>query len=78
MKAIQMPELAPGGDERYYLELVNIQIYAHELSGDKPVIPYIRFRSIICMKTILFNILGIRILCSLNRFMRKFIKRKRQ
>ena len=40
--------------------------------------PDIRFRSIICMKTILFNILGIRILCSLNRFMRKFIKRKRQ
>ena len=77
MNAIQLPPFSIDGNEAYYRELVNIQIYANELSGDKPVIPYIRFRSILSVKTVLFNILGIRILCSLNRFMRKFIKRKR-
>ena len=76
MKAIQIPAFALNGDERYYLDLVNIQIYAHEISGEKPVIPFVRFRSILSLKTILFNILGIRFICSFNRFMRQIIKRR--
>ena len=40
------------------------------------VIPFVRFRSILSLKTILFNILGIRFICSFNRFMRQIIKRR--
>lgn len=76
MKAIQMPSFALNGNERYYLDLVNIQICVHELSGEKPVIPYVRFRSILTPKTVLFNILGLRLLCTLNRIFRRIIGRK--
>ncbi len=76
LKLQQMPAFALLADERYRLELLHIQIYAHELSGDRPLMPYRPFRRILTPKTLLYNLLGPRLLCTLNRMMRRILPRK--
>lgn len=70
-----MPMFTAYNDSRYYLHLVDIQIYANELSGIPPVIAdcpnYDRRK----LKSILLYLLGIRNLCKLNRAFRRLVKR---
>jgi glycosyltransferase involved in cell wall biosynthesis len=61
--------------EEFYLQLLNVQLYTCELTGDHPQMPPIRFHNIINIKTVLNNILGINLLCKINRLFRRIIKR---
>lgn len=78
LRLLKMPAWNVMDDEHYRLALLNIQIYAHEIGGDKPVMPYRPFRRIHTLKTLLYNLLGPRLLCTMNRLMRKIVKRKRK
>lgn len=64
-------------DEDYWLELLNIQIMTHELTGDALRIDNIRFRRMKTVKTMLNNLLGTANLCRLNRLVRQVIGRRR-
>ncbi len=75
LKLQEKPVFALLANERYRLELLHIQIYAHELSCDRPRMPYRPFCRILTPKTFLYNLLGPRLLCALNRIMRKVVKR---
>lgn len=68
------PMLQPLTDE-YCIHLLNIQLYNNELTGDPPQIPDLHFHHLYSIKTILYQILGIRTLCLLNRIFRKIAKR---
>lgn len=63
-------------NEDYCRELLNIQIYTNELTGDAPRIPKFRFKTLINTKTILYNILGINTLCKINRIFRRVVRRR--
>lgn len=63
-------------DEDYWLELLNIQIITHELTGDALRIDNIRFRHVKTVKTMLNNLLGTARLCRLNRLVRQVIGRR--
>ena len=69
------PMLQPLTDE-YCIHLLNIQLYNNELTGDPPQIPDLHFHHLYSIKTILYQILGIRTLCLLNRIFRKIAKRR--
>ena len=60
-------------DEHYWLDILNIQIYTHELTGDALRIGNVRFRHIRTVKTVLNNLLGTKNLCRLNRVFRRFV-----
>lgn len=62
--------------EDYCLQLLNIQIYTNELTGDAPRIPHLHFQRLRNTKTTLYNILGINTLCKLNRCFRKIVRRQ--
>ena len=72
----RMPAFTAYNDAKYYLHLVNIQLFANELSGIAPVIedrPYYDIRN---LKSVLLHLIGIKRLCKLNRLYRKIIKRR--
>ena len=75
MRIIGNPQFLPVTEE-YFAHLINIQLYTSELNGDKPRLPRISFCQVRTPKTILYNILGINILCKLNRIFRKIFKRR--
>jgi len=62
--------------EDYILNLLNIQLYTNELTGDKPLIPKLNFQDNRSLKVILYRLLGINNLCKLNRLFRKIVKRR--
>ena len=75
LKIVDIPTLAPYNDAAYYQHLVNIQLYANELSGVAPVIkdlPYYNFGQ---PKSVLRHLLGIKTLCQWNRIFRKIVRR---
>lgn len=57
--------------EEYYIHILNIQLYTSKLTGDAPCIPNFHFHHIKNLKTILNNILGIKILCKIYRAFQK-------
>jgi len=75
LNIISNPLFLPATED-YYLQLLNIQIYTNELTGDAPRIPRLRFNRLRNTKTILYNILGINTLCKLNRCFRKIVRRR--
>ncbi|MCR5435042.1 MAG: glycosyltransferase [Bacteroidaceae bacterium] len=75
LNIISNPLFLPVSEE-YCLQLLNIQLYTSELTGDPPRIPHIRFHRILNTKTLLNNLLGINIFCKLNRCFRKIVKRR--
>lgn len=63
-------------DDRYYLQLLNIQMDVYELTGSKPVLPQRRlvpssFKGIEKLKAHLSNILGINYICKLNNIVHR-------
>ena len=75
LSIVRNPLFLPATED-YYLQLLNVQIYANELTGDAPRIPRFRFRTLKNTKTILYNVLGINTLCKLNRCFRRIVKRR--
>ena len=62
--------------EDYSSHLLNIQLYTSELTGDKPCIPVLNFKNVHTLKTILYQLLGINNLCTINRIFRKMVRRR--
>lgn len=65
----------------YYMQVLNIQIYTCQLTGDKPQLPTIRqnimsvdknFR----LKALLLDIMGVNVLCRANRMLRSVVRHK--
>ncbi|MDE5948866.1 MAG: glycosyltransferase [Prevotella sp.] len=67
---------------QYYMQVVNIQLYEYELTGDKPRLKRIaikRFGGLGCiakLKAIVINILGINALCKINKVIVKTTGRR--
>jgi len=61
----------------YYSHVLNIQMDVFELSGEKPILPkpHILHHSLPINKITLINILNIRQLCQLNKFLHKIYRR---
>lgn len=74
MRIVNNPMFQPV-TEAYYVHLLDIQLYTSELTGDKPLMPPVRFKRIRTFKTIMNNILGIETFCKWNRSFRKFVRR---
>ena len=74
LSIISNPLFLPATEE-YYLQLLNIQLYTNELTGEPPCIPQIHFRKIVTVKTKLNNILGTERLCKLNKAIHKIWRR---
>ena len=70
------PLLQPATED-YYLHLLNIQLFTNELTGDRPLMPQVHFNDVRSIKTILYNIVGIRLLCRVNRLFRKVFPRRK-
>lgn len=76
MEITKMPKFTPYRDKRYYLQLVNIQLFTHELTGAPPVVEDIDLGRIDSIKTLFLHILGIKNLCKVNKLFRKIVRRR--
>lgn len=66
-------------DAEYYLHVVNIQMDVYELTGQQPVLPFLRVNPFtrglslkLRVKALLLNILGLRALCKLNKTLHRW------
>ena len=66
-------------DTEYYLHVVNIQMDVYELTGQQPVLPFLRVNPFtrglslkLRVKALLLNILGLRALCKLNKTLHRW------
>lgn len=73
-------ELAMADNAEYFMGVVNIQMDVHELTGNAPLLANRRVNAIgklngkLKLKAIMLNILGLRSLCKLNKFIHKATK----
>jgi len=73
-------ELAMADNAEYFMGVVNIQMDVHELTGNAPLLVDRRVNDIgklsrkLKLKAIMLNILGLRFLCKLNKFIHKATK----
>lgn len=74
LRIVKMPIFQPLSED-YCVELLNIQIYTNELTGDSPRIPPLHFHSVRTLKIILYQVIGIKALCKINRIFRTMVKR---
>lgn len=69
-------------DDRYYIHILNIQMDVYESTGERPLLPKRKLTNFTGMrgkekiKARMLNIVGIKILCQLNKLTHKFVKHR--
>lgn len=76
VKAIGQSQRRDPAFYTYYMHVLNIQMDVFELTGEKPILPFIptnprSLNSLLKLKAITLNKLGIKRLCSLNKIIHK-------
>ena len=76
VKAISQSQRRDPAFYTYYMHVLNIQMDVYELTGEKPILPFIpinprSLNGLLKLKAITLNKLGIKRLCSLNKIIHK-------